>query len=295
MSKSFHLVLKKGPGPGQVFSIEKDQITIGRDIQCDISIIESSVSRRHARLFLKDDQVYIEDLGSTNGTTVDGIAVTEPQLLDIGKVVGIGQNIEFELNESVATDQATEVFSKDILQSVLPETRPSKVFISYSRRNQPFVEKLHASLTKEGLDTWVDWEGIPLTADWWAEIVDAIEGSDGFVFVITPDSLASDICGRELQTAIEHNKRLIPILHIDPEKGSEIPDQISSHNWVFMRDENELDKMLPKLIDSINTDLGWVQTHTRLLRRASEWMRREKSASLLLQGDDLQKAEELVA
>jgi hypothetical protein len=52
------------------------------------------------------------------------------------------------------------------------------VFISYSRRDKEFVRSLQAALEKEGREAWVDWEDIPPTADWMAEIHAAIEGAD---------------------------------------------------------------------------------------------------------------------
>jgi CRP-like cAMP-binding protein len=72
----------------------------------------------------------------------------------------------------------------------------TKVFISYSRRDKPFVLKLNEALSEYGIDTWVDWENIPLTADWWNEIQLGIENADAFAFVISPDSLTSEVCGR---------------------------------------------------------------------------------------------------
>ena len=68
----------------------------------------------------------------------------------------------------------------------------NEVFISYSRKDTTFVRKLDARLREEGWDPWVDWEGIPLSADWWSEIEQGIEGADAFVFIISPDSVASD-------------------------------------------------------------------------------------------------------
>ena len=46
----------------------------------------------------------------------------------------------------------------------VPQT---KVFISYSRKDKPFVQSLHEQLSTHPIDSWVDWEDIPLTADWW--------------------------------------------------------------------------------------------------------------------------------
>ena len=62
------------------------------------------------------------------------------------------------------------------------------VFISYSRKDKDFVRDLHEALAARERDTWVDWEDIPLTAEWLAEIYAGIEGADAFVFVISPDS-----------------------------------------------------------------------------------------------------------
>ena len=65
------------------------------------------------------------------------------------------------------------------------------VFISYSRKDKSFVQRLFEALETDSRDAWVDWEDIPLTADWWAEIQEGIEASDTFVFVISPDSAVS--------------------------------------------------------------------------------------------------------
>jgi TIR domain len=52
------------------------------------------------------------------------------------------------------------------------------VFISHSRRDKAFVQKLHAAFLKEKREVWVDWDGIPLSADWWKEIELGIEGAN---------------------------------------------------------------------------------------------------------------------
>lgn len=167
----------------------------------------------------------------------------------------------------------------------------TRVFISYSRKDSEFVRILHSSLEKRGMETWVDWEGIPLTADWWAEIKAGIESTDAFIFVISPDSLTSKVCGDEIQAAIDNHKRIVPILHREPEKGNPIHPKISSHNWVFIRDEAELNNNIEDMVQIINTDLDWVKDHTRLLVRANEWHNQSLNSSFLLRGDDLHNAE----
>ena len=75
------------------------------------------------------------------------------------------------------------------------------LFISYSRRDRAFVERLHKALEARDKDVWVDWTDIPPTADWFAQITDGIREANAFVFVISPDSLGSDVCARELEYA----------------------------------------------------------------------------------------------
>ncbi len=167
----------------------------------------------------------------------------------------------------------------------------SNVFISYSRKNKKFAQKLNDSLDSSGIEAWVDWEGIPLSSDWMDEITRAIEGADAFLFIISPDSLASEVCAEELELSLKYNKKLIPILHIEPEKGSTMHEALAATNWVYMREQDDYDATLPGLIESIHTDLGWVRQHTRLLKRAKEWESKNKNSSFLLQGSDLNEAE----
>src|SRR4051812_33327717 len=62
----------RGPTLGQTFEIDRDEMTIGRDEACDIVLDTISVSRRHARLRRRTGTVFLEDLGSTGGTLVNG-------------------------------------------------------------------------------------------------------------------------------------------------------------------------------------------------------------------------------
>lgn len=164
------------------------------------------------------------------------------------------------------------------------------VFISYSRKDTDFVRQLHDALAARGRDTWVDWESIPLTADWLAEIYAGIEAADTFVFVITPDSISSRECARELAHAVEHNKRLVPIVRRDVDARA-VPQALATLNWIFCREDDDFDRAVAALLETLDTELDWVRAHTRLLVRAIEWEHAGKNASLLLRGSDLQDAE----
>ncbi|MDX2138529.1 MAG: toll/interleukin-1 receptor domain-containing protein, partial [Chloroflexota bacterium] len=135
----------------------------------------------------------------------------------------------------------------------------SDIFISYSRKNSAFARRLIASLTLVNKDTWVDWEGIPLTApNWWSEIKAGIEGADSFAFIISPASMASVVCNMELNYALELGKRIIPVVYEDvvsrdafasiadykPEKAmldrlaGKNPLEIAQDNWHRLRHIN---------------------------------------------------------
>jgi len=165
------------------------------------------------------------------------------------------------------------------------------VFISYSRKDKVFVQQLNDALDNAGVNAWVDWEGIELASDWMETITNAIQGTDAFIFVISPDSLKSKICADELERGIQLNKKLIPILYREPTKTSKMHEKIASTNWVYLRKQDNFDETIPKLVESINTDLGWVRQHTRLLERATEWEKKKKGSGYLLQGGDLDDAE----
>jgi len=92
-SQNFQLVMQKGPNPGKVFELAQEEITIGRDISNRLVINDPEVSRRHARLSLQAGGYVIEDLGSTNGTFVEGQRLMGPHLLRPGQTVMFGEKI----------------------------------------------------------------------------------------------------------------------------------------------------------------------------------------------------------
>ena len=67
------------------------QLMVGRDPACDIVLDDPSVSRRHARVFLAEGGVYLEDLGSQNGTMVNGAAIHMPCQLRSGDELAAGE------------------------------------------------------------------------------------------------------------------------------------------------------------------------------------------------------------
>ena len=77
--------------------LDGDLVTIGRQASCTIVIADNNISRVHARFRAGDNAWTIEDLGSTNGTKVNGVLITEPTLLSHGQLIALGSlQLHFE-------------------------------------------------------------------------------------------------------------------------------------------------------------------------------------------------------
>ncbi len=117
----------------------------------------------------------------------------------------------------------------------------SDVFISYSRRDQVFARRLFERVKQDGLEGWADWEGIPYGTEWEKIILHAIDAAKSFVFIISPDSIKSDVCNVELEYARKRNKRIIPIMRREPdmklvagEMFGKAAETRFRDNWTFL-------------------------------------------------------------
>lgn len=173
--------------------------------------------------------------------------------------------------------------------------KAARVFISYSRKDIAFARVLNDMLLARGLESWIDWQDIPPSADWMAEVYAAIESADAFVFVVSRTSIDSEICSKEIAHAIKNRKRLIPIVlqDVDP---SATPKVIADLNWIFFREgQDDYQQSFDILLQTLHTNLEWVKAHTRLQVRALEWENRQRDESFLLRGQDLQDAQQRLA
>ncbi len=70
-----------------------DEVTVGRAAGCQIIIEDNYVSQLHARLFLRDGQLLVEDLGSTNGTYLNRAKVSGPMVMQRGDRLQVGNTV----------------------------------------------------------------------------------------------------------------------------------------------------------------------------------------------------------
>jgi WD40 repeat protein len=182
----------------------------------------------------------------------------------------------------------------------------SDIFISYSRRNLESAQKIVVALAASHLDTWVDWNSIPKGEDWEQEIYRGIEAADAFLFLVSPDSVVSDMCNKEIAHAVRNGKRILPVFVANLETsqvynvtdkfiGHEQKKEINRRNFIFCRKEfDDFDKAIAEIQKTIHTNYDWVRFHTDLLIKAKRWAQKQDN-SRLLRGKELREAEHQIA
>ena len=98
--RTSNLSVEKGPKELRGVSIAvRGPVIVGRSPSADIVVGASYVSARHARFSLMGQNLFVEDLGSTNGTMVNNMSVTNPVALNDGDVVAVG-DVEIRVRHS---------------------------------------------------------------------------------------------------------------------------------------------------------------------------------------------------
>jgi len=168
------------------------------------------------------------------------------------------------------------------------------VFVSYSRRDAGFVRRLAQALTERGKEAWVDVDGIRDAEVFPAALRRAIEQSDGFVFIVSPESVSSTYCEQEVEHALELNKRIVPLL-LRPVADEEVPEGVRVRNWIPFSEAGEFELGVARVVEALDTDLDWTRAHTRWLVKALEWDSEGRERSFLLRGSELAAAESWLA
>ncbi len=166
------------------------------------------------------------------------------------------------------------------------------IFICYSRKDKKFAIGLKNEFEKSGKEVWIDLEDLPVSAIWRKEIEYAIISSTAFIYLVSTNSLHSEYCQKELNSARQINKRIFPIF-LPQSSENDIPGNISSYQWLTWEDLGNDLSNLGKLIKDIETDYEWIKFHTELHVRASQW-EQGQDESLLLRGTTLQETEKLI-
>jgi predicted component of type VI protein secretion system len=107
MEAVYRLVMRTGPTVGMAYPLDKNEMFIGRDLGNEISINDPEISRRHARIFKQGTNFVLEDLGSTNGTLVNGQRLMGPYVLRPGELIVFGEQVSLIFEGAAADADAT--------------------------------------------------------------------------------------------------------------------------------------------------------------------------------------------
>jgi pSer/pThr/pTyr-binding forkhead associated (FHA) protein len=88
-----HVAVTQGSNSGITASLDRGPILIGRGSDAAIRLDDDYVSTRHARIASSGDAWFVEDLGSTNGTYIGSVRITQPTTITLGTQVRIGKTI----------------------------------------------------------------------------------------------------------------------------------------------------------------------------------------------------------
>lgn len=166
----------------------------------------------------------------------------------------------------------------------------TRVFISYSRRDLEMAEALRERLIAEGLDAFLDTHDIVKGEPWRDRLRTLIARADVVLFLISPDSVRSEICDWEVNEAELLAKRIAPAVCRETPMD-EIPARLQRLNLAFLRTPEEIEREFPALAAAIRQDATWVREHSRLGELARRWDDRGRPSRLLLRGADIAAAE----
>ncbi|QDV48749.1 FHA domain-containing protein [Gimesia fumaroli] len=89
-------IIKTGKYQGKKLKLPDRDITVGRDLECDIRVSDTDVSRMHCQIKIRDGKLFVDDLESRNGTFINDIAIETETPLQTGDQLRIGPMV-FEL------------------------------------------------------------------------------------------------------------------------------------------------------------------------------------------------------
>ena len=121
---NYQLTMRSGPTPGKIYPLDQEEVRLGRDLTSDISVSDPEVSRSHARFLMREGNVFVEDLGSTNGTFLNGARISTPQQLRSGDVLTFGETIVMVFEKDAPVPDATMVSSHVHTEQEIPESAP---------------------------------------------------------------------------------------------------------------------------------------------------------------------------
>jgi pSer/pThr/pTyr-binding forkhead associated (FHA) protein len=148
-----HLIMQTGPNVGKFYELKQEKISLGRDVSNDIVINDPEVSRRHAQLKFQSNGYTIEDLGSTNGTFVDGQKLIGPHTLVNEETVMFGENVSLVYQSTAIDSEATVIGRPPTTQKPQEPPDTYRVPPSEQRFEEPAFPRTEMVAQEAHIDT----------------------------------------------------------------------------------------------------------------------------------------------
>lgn len=166
-----------------------------------------------------------------------------------------------------------------------------RVMLSYARADAgTFSRELADALEAANFDVLLDVDDIEAATDWQERLSDMIRAVDTLIVVITPKWIASEMCQWELQEALRQNKRIIPLVHIEP-TAAPPPEEIAKLNYIYFDARQSFGAALKQLAPALRINLAWIRNHTHYSEGARLWEARHRDPAMFLRGAELKRAQ----
>ena len=166
-----------------------------------------------------------------------------------------------------------------------------RVMLSYARIDaQTFTRELADGLEAANFDVLLDVDDIEAATDWQERLSDMIRSVDTIVIVLTPGWIRSEMCQWELQEALRQNKRIIPLIHIEP-TDTPPPEAVSKLNYIYFDNRQSFGAALKQLAPALRVNLAWIRNHTHYSESTRLWEARHRDSAMFLRGAELKRAQ----
>ena len=183
------LLMKEGPGKGDIVELSKEGATLGRDACNSMHIDDRTVSRRHARIGEQEGQFYVADLGSHNGTIVNGERADRAQLfhmdeIRLGNVVLLFLEDEVTDIDALLTSSDTE---PEVTQTIVWEGPNELADVTAAPRSELSVSSRRLLALTELSQAATKIRSLPVLADLLTGIVKRTLAPDRIVPIVRQD------------------------------------------------------------------------------------------------------------
>jgi diguanylate cyclase (GGDEF)-like protein len=227
-----YLVVLAGASVGEMYKLEAEKTIIGRGQKAQIRLFDDGISREHAQILIEGEKIYLQDLGSTNGTFCNGLKVDRRELVDGDKIlVGSTTILKFTYH-----DNLDEMFQKQMYESALRDgltkafnkkyftDRLESEFTFATRHESPlalvlfdidFFKKVNDTHGHQAGDFVLSEISTLLSASLRAEDVFARYGGEEFAVICRgSDSAQAQVVGERLRKAVEAHRFVYDGTHI---------------------------------------------------------------------------------